>query len=487
MKIVPRNSPVAGMGRPPVVAESPEILSMLLLGDEAHHRRLLSFGILRQHDVATRISSPDALASLNSADEFNVALLDWEMTSAAAPALLEGLRLLDATLPVVTLVADERSGRTARRLGAHRCLVKPCSTEDVKTVLHAAARTGRSEETEMPAAGLLPAKAAAESRDAAIPAFSLESASPPMQAILRMAERVAPTPASILLLGENGTGKSALARGIHDRSLRSQQPFVTVSCPSLQAQLLESDLFGHVRGAFTGAVSDGPGKVAAAEGGTLFLDEIGELPPAIQPKLLRLLQSREYERVGETRTRFADIRVLAATNRDLRAEVQAGHFREDLFYRLNVITLELPPLRRRTEDLLGLAEKFLDEIMRDAGMDDRKRGFTPAARQALLRHVWPGNLRELRNAVERAAILSDRAQLDAADFPLVLEASTTVPQVGDAVSLAQLEEAHIREVVARSPTLSHAARVLGIDQATLYRKRKRVSDWMKSFALPQAV
>jgi NtrC-family two-component system response regulator AlgB len=252
-------------------------------------------------------------------------------------------------------------------------------------------------------------------------------------------------------------------------------PFVTVNCPCLQARLLESELFGHVRGSFTGAVSDTIGKVAAAEGGTLFLDEIGELPLEIQPKLLRLLQDRQYERLGEIKTRRANIRVIAATNRDLREEVKVGRFREDLFYRLNVIALDMPSLRRRPEDIGALADEFLREAR--AGSSLAARSFSEVARRALMTHDWPGNLRELRNVVERAAILSDRIQLDMEDLPLFQNPKSEVKlQVGDFVSLMELERAHIREVMARTQTLGHAAQILGINQATLYRKRKLMPD-----------
>lgn len=297
--------------------------------------------------------------------------------------------------------------------------------------------------------------------------------SPVMENVLAMAWRVAPTSASVLLLGENGTGKTLLARSIHERSTRRPKPFINVNCPCLQPQLLESELFGHVRGAFTGAVSDAMGKVAAAEGGTLFLDEVGELPPGLQAKLLRLLQERCYERVGEARTHHADIRVIAATNRDLRQLVVDGVFREDLYYRLNVITIDMPPLRSRPEDIIPAAEYFLEQIGRSAG--DRRRHLTLAARDALLAHAWPGNLRELRNVIERAAILCDREWLDASDFSeLSGRSDTMAPQVGEFVTLDALIEAHIRQVTARANSYEQAARILGIDKSTLYRWRKRL-------------
>jgi NtrC-family two-component system response regulator AlgB len=294
-----------------------------------------------------------------------------------------------------------------------------------------------------------------------------------MEAVLTIAWRAAPTSASVLLLGENGTGKSRLARAMHERSARASKPFVNVNCPCLQPQLLESELFGHVRGAFTGAVSDALGKVAAAEGGTLFLDEVGELPLGVQAKLLRLLQERCYERVGEARTRRADIRVLAATNRDLKQLVAEGAFREDLYYRLNVISICMPPLRGRPEDIIPTAEYFLEQISRSAGA--RRRHLTLAARDILLAHAWPGNLRELRNVIERAAILCDREWLDACDFAeLSARDEALAPQVGEFVTLDALIEAHIRQVMARANSYEQAARILGIDKSTLYRWRKRL-------------
>jgi two-component system, NtrC family, response regulator AlgB len=280
----------------------------------------------------------------------------------------------------------------------------------------------------------------------------------------------------VLLRGENGTGKGVLAHALHAWSRRAERPFVTVSCPSLSPDLLESDLFGHAQGAFTGAVRDVAGKVAAAEGGTLFLDEVGDLPPSLQPKLLRFLQERKYERVGESKTRTADVRLIAATNRDLEAAVASGTFREDLFYRLNVVELTLPPLRTRS-DLIELAEHLLAFFARQTGR--KLTGFTPEARTALKRHPWPGNLRELRNAIERAAILADLTEIGLTDLPERI-AQPRSPgtaggpvEVGGAVTLDEVEIEHIRRVLGASASLDAAARTLGIDPSTLYRKRKQ--------------
>lgn len=466
---------------PPEDGSAPEAQTLLMVGDEARSRRLIAFGLVSENDAVTCVGSLAALEALPGTKGFGVALIDWEMKAASAHQLMRRLRQMDPEIPVVATVSDELTARAVRQHGVNRCITKPFSTQDLKDMLKACARVPQAPEPE-PAA---PAETV-EAVDTTSP-VAFGSKSQRMRQVLQIALRVAPTSANILILGENGTGKTALARGIHERSLRKRMPFVTVNCPCLQAQLLESELFGHVRGSFTGAVNDTLGKVAAAEGGTLFLDEIGELPLEIQPKLLRLLQDRQYERLGETKTRQANIRVLAATNRDLREEVKAGRFREDLFYRLNVITVDMPPLRRRTEDILPLADEFLREVTRGAELRGN-RSFTPAARQALMAHSWPGNLRELRNVVERAAILAERDNIDVSDFPVFSGGvKEGIPQVGDLVSLAELEEAHIREVVARTQTLGYAAQVLGINQATLYRKRKRLPSMVENFLVPQAV
>ena len=302
------------------------------------------------------------------------------------------------------------------------------------------------------------------------------SADPAMQSVLDMAHRTAASHASILLLGESGTGKSVLARDIHQRSLRAERPFVTVSAPSLSRDLLESDLFGHAKGAFTGATTDTEGKVAAARGGTLYLDEVGELPLEIQPKLLRLLQEHEYERVGETETRRADVRVISSTNRDLNQAIREGKFREDLYYRLNVVALHLPPLRERPHDLEHLATAHLRFFARQSGK--LITDFSPEALTAMRRYPWPGNLRELRNAIERAVILCRGPAVELAHLTGIIANPQTdrLLEVGASVSLAELTDEHIRRVLAKTVRLEEAAAILGIDLATLYRRRRRWHD-----------
>ncbi len=283
-----------------------------------------------------------------------------------------------------------------------------------------------------------------------------------------------------MILGESGTGKSVAARAVHEKSHLADKPFVTVSCPSLSKELLESELFGHVRGSFTGAIKDHWGKVKTAEGGTLFLDEIGDLPMEIQPKLLRLLQEREYERLGENVTRTANLRIIAATNRDLKKRVAEGLFREDLYFRLNVIAVEMPPLRSRDADLIRFAEHYAKFFAEQCGR--KLGGLAPESVACLRAYPWPGNLRELRNAIERAVILARHEQISPEDFPGELRGQgptlaandESVPQVGSLISLDKLEEAHLRKILERISSLTEASEILGIDQATLYRKRKKI-------------
>ncbi len=315
--------------------------------------------------------------------------------------------------------------------------------------------------------------------DCDVPEVSFDSSDPRLRLVLDQGRQVAETDAVVLIRGESGTGKGVFARALHGWSRRAAAQFVTVSCPSLNADLLESALFGHARGSFTGAVADTEGKVAAAEGGSLFLDEIGDLPLLLQPKLLRFLQERRYERVGESRTRTADVRLIAASNHDLERAAAAGAFREDLLFRLNVVELTLPPLRERS-GRLELAEHLLKFFSGQLGK--KIEGFSPEAREALLRYPWPGNLRELRNAIERAVIFASGPLIAVTNLPerIAQSAGGSGPKprsgvaVGLPVSLEQIETEHIRLILERSPTLDDAARVLGIDPSTLYRKRKQL-------------
>jgi NtrC-family two-component system response regulator AlgB len=365
---------------------------------------------------------------------------------------------------VTTAFATIETAVQAMRQGAFDYLAKPYTPDQLQQAIAKVARTRQLENK----------VAELESRvSAEAPTPILDSVEPVMQKVYELAFKAAATPATILMQGESGTGKSVLARSLHQKSPQADHAFVTVSCPSLSRELLESELFGHVKGAFTGAVSDTFGKVAAADGGTLFLDEIGELPLEIQPKLLRLLQDKEYERVGETKLRRANVRLITASNRDLEQAVKNGQFREDLYYRLNVISIRMPSLRERPGDLPRIAQEWLKFFASQVGKD--LTGFSPAALHALQTYSWPGNLRELRNVIERATILAEKKEIDLSDLPENLHRpSSSGVSVGSKTSLDELEAEHIKRIIMSTPSLGEAAQILGIDPATLYRKRKRM-------------
>jgi len=443
-------------------------MRLLIIDDEENIRK--TTGVLLEGMGHETVSVTDGAAALKQLDQahFEIAFLDLKLDGENGLDVLPKLLKLDPQLDVVvfTAYAAIDTAVEAIRRGAVDYIPKPFTPEQIRQVLARIIKTRR----------LKGRVAELESRlSADSPAVDLSTSEPAMQKVIDLAIKAATTPATILILGESGTGKGVLSRAIHDNSPQRENAFVTVSCPSLSRELLESELFGHVKGAFTGAVIDTWGKVAAADGGTLFLDEIGEMPLEIQPKLLRLLQEKEYERVGESKVRRASVRVIAASNRDLEQAAQKGRFREDLFYRLNVITLQMPPLRERRNDLLKLAGNFLQFFAAQCGK--RLNGFTPAAEQAFLHYAWPGNLRELRNVIERAVIVAAGDQIDKDDLPERMQETSVHPangfQVGARVSIAELEQAHIRRVLGQSSTMEEAAQVLGIDPATLYRKRKR--------------
>jgi NtrC-family two-component system response regulator AlgB len=285
-----------------------------------------------------------------------------------------------------------------------------------------------------------------------------------VQEVLTLAAQVAAGGISVLIEGESGTGKELLARFIHEQSNRHEKPFMTVNCAALPDALLESELFGHVRGAFTGAVKDRQGRFEAADGGTVFLDEIGEVKVPTQVKLLRFLQSREFERVGESVTRKVDVRIIAATNRSLEEAVRSGTLREDLFYRLNAVRLKLPPLREREGDIPLLVRHFL-------GKFDARGDVSPEALEGLTRYSWKGNVRELENVIERAVLLARGETIRLHHLPE--EFQNTLPSGPAALSLEEMERQHIIKVLRIAKDLDDAASILGIDPATLWRKRKK--------------
>lgn len=287
-----------------------------------------------------------------------------------------------------------------------------------------------------------------------------------MLAQIDMAARVADSAISVLIEGESGTGKELLAHFIHEKSPRAQQPFIKVNCAAIPEQLLESELFGHVRGAFTGAVKDRQGRFELADGGTIFLDEIADLSPGLQGKLLRVLQSKEFERLGESVSRKVDVRVIAATNRNLDEAMKEGAFREDLFYRLNAVRLKLVPLRERPEDIPLLLQHFLEKFTKGNSVE-----LSTDAMKALRTYRWSGNVRELEHVIERSVLLAQGGIIELSHLPE--EVRTAAEQSADARSLEEMERLHIKKVLQQTKDLDEAARVLGIDPATLWRKRKK--------------
>jgi transcriptional regulator with GAF, ATPase, and Fis domain len=297
--------------------------------------------------------------------------------------------------------------------------------------------------------------------------------SPPMQSVFRKVEKIAPTDISVLITGETGTGKELIAREVHNRSPRAGKPFITINCGAIPENLLESELFGHVKGAFTGAVANKQGKFQAADGGTLFLDEIGEMPIELQVKILRALQERVVFRVGDTRAETCDIRILAATNRDLEKEIANGRFREDLYYRLNVVNVELPPLRVRGDDVLVIARYLLSRYARE--YDAKVKGFSPNAAVSIRKHNWPGNIRELENRIKKAIVLCESTVIGPDDLGLT---GDTLPQI---LTLAEAKDKfqrdYINEVLAlNNGNRTKTARDLGVDPRTVFRHLEKEGD-----------
>jgi NtrC-family two-component system response regulator AlgB len=441
-------------------------MRVLIVDDDASIRRTTRIAVETAGFTAIEAPSGGRALKLVEEDPFDACFLDVKLGVEDGLDVLAKLLKAQPSLAIVmfTAYANIATAVEAMRRGAFDFMPKPFTPEQIRGVL-AKIRKTRVLENRVQS---LETQLADTS-----PSVEVESAEPTMQRAFEIAFKAAETPATILILGPSGTGKSVLAREIHKRSAQKDSAFVTVSCPSLSRELLESELFGHVKGSFTGAVSDTMGKVAAADGGTLFLDEIGELPLEIQPKLLRLLQEREYERVGEARPRRAQVRMIAATNRNLAEEVRNGRFREDLFYRLNVITIALPGLQERASDLLKFAESYRTFFA--ARMGKKISGFSPAVISAFAGYKWPGNLRELRNVIERAVILAHGETIEMEDLPEEFrgQVGATV-SVGARVTLDALEAEHIRRTLATTRNLDEAARTLGIDPATLYRKRQKL-------------
>ncbi len=427
---------------------------VLIVDDEPKLAALLAEALeLDGHDVARAGGGKEALARLSSG-AFDVVVTDLRMPEVDGLAVLRAARARPAPPEVVLMTAHAaaESAVEAMKAGAADYVTKPFATDELRIRVR---RLAAQREAERRSDALLARLT---------PALVAESA--PMEEALAAARRVAPTDATVLLLGESGTGKSQLARYVHYHSRRAAGPLVEVHCAALPETLLEGELFGHEKGAFTGATQRKVGHLAAAEQGTLFLDEIGEIPPATQVKLLRFLQERRFVPLGSTEERRVDARVVAATNRDLDAAVKAGAFREDFYYRLAVFAIRIPPLRERPDDVAPIAERFL--AMRGAA--DR---LSPAARERLRAHAWPGNVRELENALERALILAGEGEIR--DEHLAPLASARGRSAGEVLAPGFDLDAFERDLVLAAleragGNKAAAARLLGITRRRLYSR-----------------
>jgi two-component system, NtrC family, response regulator AlgB len=437
-------------------------LNVLVVDDEMNIRKALAACLEAEGHRVVCASNADDAAQVADRRSFDLAFVDLFLGKDSALDLIP--RLLTASpwmkIVVITAYASVDTAVESMKRGATDYLPKPFTPSQVNLVVNKVAELRALEQK---VAGLQ--EAAGQSGP-----VDLSSSSPAMQRAVSLARQVAGSDVTVVIRGESGTGKGVLARAIHSWSARAEKPFAVVACPALSAELLESELFGHVKGAFTGAVRDNPGRIAMSEGGTLFLDEIGDLPPRLQPKLLRFLQDRQFERVGDHTTRTADVRVITATNVDLEAAVRAGQFREDLLYRIKVIQLDIPPMRERPEDATQMAQRLLVHFARQHRKPAAR--FSEAAGAALRAYAWPGNVREIRNVVERAAILCHGETVDVGH--LMLEPGrSSLPAVGDAVTLDRIEELHIRGVLSTTPSIEAAAQILGMDSVTLWRRRKK--------------
>jgi two-component system, NtrC family, response regulator AlgB len=445
-----------------------ERLRALIVDDEPNIRSTLSICLESIGcEVHAAAAAREALAVVERRP-FDLVFLDLRLGQADGMALLPQMLRIAPRLAVVmiTAYASIESAVEAMKAGAQDYLPKPFTPAQIRIIVDRFRERWALENRVADLEGML---------SDTVPGVVIETHSQALQRAIDTVTQAAKANTAVLLRGESGTGKGVLARLLHERSPRAARRLVTVNCPTLTDELLASELFGHVRGAFTGAVRDQRGKVEDADGGSLFLDEIGEISPALQTKLLRFVQDREFERVGDTQTRRADVRLIAATSRDLQADVEAGRFRLDLLYRLNVIEVTIPALRDRREDLVGLSRHFLAFAARNVGRSAPQ--LSPEAEALLLSYAWPGNVRELRNEMERAVVLSHEDVLRAESFSERLRGGPRgVPAVGGDFTLSQIEQEHTLRVLSRVATREEAARILGIDQSTLWRRLKRYEE-----------
>jgi len=433
-------------------------IRVLVADDEKNLRELLTRELGRKgHQVDSAADGLEALERLREA-AYDVLVLDMKMPRMEGIELLRELQKFPEHPQVIvtTGFAEVPTAVEAMKLGAYDYLTKPAKIEELEVLIRKAAEKGR----------LIRENVALRTRvDGGEPFSGILTQSPKMHEILRLIDRVAPTESAVLILGESGTGKELVARAIHERSPRAARAFVPLHCGALPGGVLESELFGHEKGAFTGAVGTKPGLIELADGGTLLLDEIGEMEPDGQVKLLRVLETGVFFRVGATRSRSVDVRLVAATNRDLAEAMRAGQFRQDLYFRINTIAVHLPPLRERREDIALLALHFLEQ----SAAYGRKR-LSPKAMACLEAYDWPGNVRELRHAVERAVILTQGEEIQPEDLLPDIQCGTpaAAPAPG---SLEELERQHIISILRQvGGHRGKASALLGIDPKTLYRK-----------------
>ncbi|MBN9661715.1 MAG: sigma-54-dependent Fis family transcriptional regulator [Acidobacteria bacterium] len=444
---------------------------ILIVEDEEKLRRVLSLQLESAgYEVETAGS---AEAALRMSDRANLVLTDLRLPAMDGLSLLEAIQRQNARLPVVVMTAfgTVEIAVEAMKKGAADFLPKPFSMDHLMAVVRKAleVQSLREENTRLK-----------EELGHRYRFENIIGSGPKMQEILASVLRVGPMRTTVLLCGESGVGKDLIARAIHHHSPRSAHPFVKINCTAIPENLMESELFGYEKGAFTGAATSKPGKFEQAEGGTVFLDEIGDVPTAVQVKLLRILQEREFERLGSNKTRQIDVRVIAATNVDLRRALEEGNFREDLYYRLNVFPLTIPPLRERAEDIPVLAESFVRKFARELG--SQVEGISEAASQKLMAYHWPGNVRELENAIERSLLYATGILLQPEDIRLDHAPRRAVPGNGgngngaavvndflpEGVSLEEHEQQLIREALRRAAgNKSQAARLLGLSRNAL--------------------
>ncbi len=435
--------------------------SILIVEDEPKMRRLLEMNLADQGFTTHAAGDAESGLKLLNTEKVDLVLTDFKLPGMNGVEFLQAIKRANASLPVVIMTAygSVESAVEAMKFGASDYVLKPFSLAEMVLVVRKEleAHNLREENRNL--------------REALGHRYEYSNVianSEKMQNVLALVERVAPTNSTVLLGGESGVGKDLIARAIHEHSSRSSGPFLKINSTAIPENLLESELFGYEKGAFSGATSAKPGKFELADKGTLFLDEIGDVPPAIQVKLLRVIQEREFERLGGTKTLKVDVRLIAATNRDLRAALEDGTFRQDLYYRLNVVAIDIPPLREHKEDIPALANFFLQRFAQASGK--KLTGISPEAIEVLMQFSWPGNVRELENVLERAVTFAAGPILGPADIHLDRTGPSTsaAPVLPEGMTLDQWEQEIIREALRRSNgNKSQAARSLGLTRNAL--------------------